>query len=203
MDQTGMQLRGFSSKLLWVISCTNTSLFLLFPAQLENLWPEPGALHPLPITVTIQEPSLGFIPVLGGRETGGEKFLQGQQIPPRISKPLGFIPKQNKISLIFHQAGGEACLPTFPELDSHTPPSHRSQGKRTPAESRGRGWKGRKIGSRKQEFLPHSSNLIPPRAAGPVSVAPGSVSGRAAPVPAAPEAGEGSCLMALILALAI
>lgn len=36
-----------------------------------------------------------------------------------------------------------------------------------------------------------------------LSVAPGSVSGRAAPIPAAPEAGEGSCLMALILALAI
>lgn len=49
------------------------------------------------------------------REKEEEKPLPGQQIPPRTSKPLGFIPKQNKISLIFQRAGGEASLPVSAE----------------------------------------------------------------------------------------
>lgn len=106
--------------------------------------------------------------ILGERERqgGGEKFLQGQQIPPRTSKLLGYIPKQNKISLIFQQAGGEASLPTFPGAGQpHSPFPHlprekdlgREQGQRVECQ---KDWQ------QEREFLLHSSNLIHTRVAG-------------------------------------
>lgn len=91
--------------------------------------------------------------------------MQGQQIPPRISKPLGFIPKQNKISLIFQQAGGEASLPTFPEPGAgqpHFPFPHLPREKDCShlGLEQGQRMECQKDWQQEKEFLLHSSNLI-------------------------------------------
>lgn len=44
MEQAGIQLGGFHSRLLWVISPTSTSLSLLFPA-----WPKPRCSASTPL----------------------------------------------------------------------------------------------------------------------------------------------------------
>lgn len=135
MEHTGIQLGVFPLRLLWVISCTNTSLSLMFPAQLENFCPEPWCSTSTPHHCDHPGTLSWIYPSARGEREGererrrevfaggGETFLQGQQIRPRTSTPLGSIPKQNKISLIFQQAGGEASLPTFPEAGAGQPHS--------------------------------------------------------------------------------
>lgn len=211
----------FSFTLLWGVSPTTTSPVPVVPSWAKQ-WPEPGHSASAPLrrgrtgALSLDLSQCRGFEIRGGRERKGEAALPGQQIPPRTSKPLGFIPKHNKISLIFQQDRGRSlpadrcrglCRASEPGgARSPLPASQKAKvhRRRLPrlkadAEDRmpGRLAAGNWVSSSFQQFDIYTCSPTS------ISVALGSRGGCAAQLPAASEAGERLGLMAVILAVAI